>query len=170
VLNAGIGGNRVTDLASRWQEDVLDLKPDWLSVMVGINDVWRRFDDALDPDRVTIDRYERVYRELLTRTRPGLKGLVLMSPYLLEPDRDDPMRGQMDAYGRVVRRLAAEFEAVFVDVQGAFDRYLLHRPPQSLCNDRVHPNKTGHMIIAGAFLHAIEFDWTPAGRPVEATR
>lgn len=164
VLNTGINGNRVIDLASRWQTDVLALEPDWLSVLIGINDVWYQFDQALDPNQVTIERYERVYRRLLERTRPDLQGLVLMSPYLIEPNPNDPMRTRMDAYGQVVERLAYDFDAVFVDLQAAFDRYLAHRPPQTLCDDRVHPNKTGHMIIARAFLAAVGADQVQADK------
>lgn len=159
VLNTGIGGNTVIDLEARWQADVLDLKPDWLSVMVGINDVWQQFDSQPDPNQVTIDQYEATYRKLLEQTHQGLKGLVLMTPYLIEPNLSDPMRQLMDAYGMVVERLAREFDAVFVNVQKAFDLYLAHRPAQSLCGDRVHPNKTGHMIIAKSFLTDIQFDW-----------
>ena len=157
ILNTGVSGNRVTDLAARWQRDVLDLEPDWLSVMIGINDVWRQFDRPLNPVQVAIERYEAVYRELLEQTRAGLKGLVLMTPYFLESNRADAMREQMDAYGKVVERLARDFDAVFVDVQAAFDRYLEYRPTQSLCGDRVHPNTVGHMIIAQAFLSAVGF-------------
>ena len=155
VLNTGISGNRVIDLAARWQTDVLDLRPDWLSVMIGINDVWRQFDDALNPEQVGIDRYESVYRDLLKKTRPVLSGLVLMTPFFIEANKTDPMRAMMDQYGRVVARLAGEFDAVFVDTQAAFDAYLAHRPTQSLCGDRVHPNKTGHTLLAMAFLKAV---------------
>ena len=158
VLNTGGSGNRVTDLAARWQTDVLDLTPDWLSIMIGINDVWRQFDDYLNPDQVTIDQYETVYRNLLEQTRKNLKGLVLMTPYYLETSLSDPMRKRMDEYSAVVKKLAGEFNAVFVDVQSAFDKYLAHRPTQSLCGDRVHPNKSGHMIIARSFLTSIGFD------------
>lgn len=156
VLNTGINGNRVIDLEMRWQTDVLDLAPDWLSVMIGINDVWRQFDNQHDPDQVTIERYETTYRKLLEQTRQGLNGLILMTPYLIEPRLSDCMRERMDAYGMVVEQLACEFDAVFVNVQAAFDLYLTHRPAQSLCDDRVHPNKTGHMIIALSFLTAIQ--------------
>ncbi len=106
VLNTGIGGNRVPDLADRWRTDVLDLVPDWLSILIGINDVWRQFDRAEDPNQVPVARFERVYRELLEQTRPGLRGLILMTPFFIEPDRTDPMRARMDAYGAVVRALA----------------------------------------------------------------
>lgn len=156
VLNTGISGNRIIDLESRWRQDVLELKPDWLSVMIGINDVWRQFDRIHDSHPVTLERYEEIYRRLLERTRPEVKGLILMTPYYIETHRADPMREKMDAYGRVVERLSQSFDAVFVDLQDAFDSYLRYRPTQSLCGDRVHPNKTGHMLIAKAFLAAID--------------
>ncbi len=92
--------------------------------MIGINDVWRQFDSELNPDQVSVERYERVYRTLLERTRPALRGLVLGTPYFLELNRDEPMRKRMDAYGAVVARLAKDYDALFVDVQAAFDRYL----------------------------------------------
>lgn len=157
VLNTGINGNRVIDLERRWKKDVLGLKPDWLSVMIGINDVWRQFDSPYEREQVDIEHYENVYRKLLTQTRSEIGGLVLMSPYLVEPNLDDPMRVKMAAYGKIVKQLAAEFDAILVDVQAAFDDYLLHQPPRSLCDDRVHPNAIGHMIITKAFLTAIEF-------------
>ena len=146
------------DLKARWQSDVIDLCPDWLSVMIGINDVWRQFDSEFETNQVDIKQYESVYREILGEVRPHLDGLVLMTPYFIEANKKDPMRMRMDDYGKVVKKLAKEFDAVFVDVQSAFDRYLKYRPTQSLCGDRVHPNKTGHMIIAIAFLKAIGFE------------
>ena len=155
VLNTGISGNRVTDLEARWQNDVLDLEPNWLSVMVGINDVWRQFDAEPGAEQVEPELYELVYRRVLARTRPQLDGLVLMTPYFLETNREDPMRLKMDAYGTITKRLAVEFDAIFVDTQAAFDRYLVHQPTESLCEDRVHPNGLGHMILARAFLNAL---------------
>ena len=69
------------------------------------------------------------------------------------------MRRQMDAYGEVVKELAAKHEALLGDTQERFDRYLQHNPSQTLCGDRVHPNRKGHSIIASAFLDAIDFTW-----------
>ena len=155
VLNTGISGNRVTDLEARWQSDVLDLEPNWLSVMIGINDVWRQFDSEPGAEQVEPEQYELVYRSLLAKTRSQLDGLVLMTPYFLETNREDPMRLKMDAYGTITKRLAAEFDAICVDTQAAFDRYLVHQPTESLCEDRVHPNGLGHMILARAFLNAL---------------
>ena len=155
VLNTGISGNRVTDLEARWQTDVLDLEPNWLSVMVGINDVWRQFDAEPGTKQVEPEQYELVYRSVLAKTRPQLDGLVLMTPYFLERNREDPMRVKMDAYGAITKKLAVEFDAISVDTQLAFDHYLRHQPTESLCTDRVHPNGVGHMIIARAFLSAV---------------
>lgn len=155
VLNTGISGNRVTDLEARWKSDVLDLEPNWLSLMIGINDVWRQFDAEPGAEQVEPEQYELVYRSVLAKTRPQLDGLVLMTPYFLETNREDPMRVKMDAYGAITKKLAADFDAISVDTQAAFDHYLAHQPTQSLCADRVHPNGVGHMILARAFLSAV---------------
>ena len=155
VLNTGVSGNRVTELEARWQSDVLDLEPNWLSVMIGINDVWRQFDSEQGAEQVEPAQYELVYRSLLTKTRSQLDGLVLMTPYFLETNREDPMRLKMDAYGTITKKLAVEFDAISVDTQAAFDYYLAHQPTESLCVDRVHPNGLGHMILARAFLNAL---------------
>ncbi len=162
VLNTGISGNRVDHLAARWQTDILNHKPDWLSILIGINDVWRQFDNLNNADQVDIGRFQTTYRSLLEQARPQLKGIVLMAPFYIEANVADPMRAQMDRYSDVVEKLAGEFDAVFVNLQAAYDRFLAHRPTQSLCGDRVHPNQSGHMIIAKAFLTAIEFDWNGA--------
>ena len=159
VLNTGISGNRVTDLESRWQSDVLDLEPSWLSVMIGINDVWRQFDSESGAEQVEPEKYELIYRSVLVRTRPQLDGLILMTPYFLEKNRKDPMRVKMDVYGAITKKLAVEFDAISVDTQAAFDRYLAHQPTESLCKDRVHPNGLGHMILAHAFLSALGVSW-----------
>lgn len=155
VLNTGISGNRVTDLEARWQSDVLDLEPNWLSLMIGINDVWRQFDAEPGAEQVEPEQYELVYRSVLAKTRPQLDGLVLMTPYFLETNREDPMRVKMDTYGAITKKLAADFDAISVDTQAAFDHYLAHQPTQSLCADRVHPNGVGHIILARAFLSAV---------------
>lgn len=160
IINMGISGNTVRDLRMRWQTDVLDLQPDWLSIMIGINDVWRQIKSHLQTEQhVLIDEYERTLRELVSITRPGLKGLLLMSPYFIEPNRTDAMRAMMDRYGRVVEHIASRHDALFVDTQAAFDAVLEHLHAMALAVDRVHPGLTGHMVLARAFLNAIGFTW-----------
>jgi lysophospholipase L1-like esterase len=160
VVNMGISGNTVLDLKERWETDVLELQPDWLSIMIGINDVWRQFDTPFQTEKhVDIVTYERELRELVQRTKPQLKGLVLMTPFYIEPNRQDAMRARMDEYGAVVKRIAADVGAVFVDTQAAFAPVLEHKYPGALCWDRVHPAMPGHMTLAKAFLDAIGFSW-----------
>jgi len=160
VMNLGIGGSTVRDLKIRWQRDVLDLQPDWLSIMIGINDVWRQFDCAKIPAlHVSIEEFEQTLNDLVSRVRPGLKGLVMMTPYFVEANRQDAMRAKMDRYGAVVRSLAQKHDAIFIDTQAAFDEALTVYHPVNLACDRVHPNNVGHMIITRAFLKAIDFAW-----------
>lgn len=159
MLNTGISGNRIPDLKARWQSDVLDLKPDWLSVMIGINDVWRQFDSPGRPGQVSLDRYVTIYRQLLEQTKPLVEGIVLMSPYYIEKNPEDDMRRLMDRYGQAVKQLAEEYNTEFVDVQAAFDAFLVHNPTQALCGDRVHSNTIGHMLIARAFMQTMGFTW-----------
>jgi lysophospholipase L1-like esterase len=155
ILNTGISGNRICDLKSRWESDVLALKPDWLAVMIGINDVWRQFDSPLEERQVHIEEFESTMDELIDAAQPLLTGLVLLTPYFIESNTDDPMRAKMDTYGNVVKKMADKHAAVLVDTQQAFDAFLAHRRSQELCGDRVHPNAVGHMILARAFLDAM---------------
>lgn len=160
VINTGISGNTVIDLAERWQTDVLELEPTWLSIMIGINDVWREFDSPYQFERhVGIEEYESTLRELVKQTLPKVKGLVLMSPYYIEPCEQDAMRQKMDQYRQVVRQIASEYNTVYVDTQAAFEKVLEHLYPGAIAADRVHPNPIGHMVIARAFLDAIGFKW-----------
>ncbi|GGD75494.1 SGNH/GDSL hydrolase family protein [Paenibacillus nasutitermitis] len=160
VVNVGSSGNNVRNLKDRWQTDVIDLKPDWLSIMIGINDVWRQFDvPTMTETHVYLEEYEQTLEELVIRTKPSLKGLVLMSPFYIEPNPQDAMRETMDRYGEAVRRIAGKHNAVFVDTQAAFNRVLEHIYPATLAWDRVHPSQAGHTVLARAFLQGIGFDY-----------
>ena len=155
VMNMGTDGNTVRDLARRWDADVLALEPDWLAVMIGINDVWRQFDGADPSAAVRLDEYWDVYSGLLARTRPVLKGLVLMTPYYVQADRGDRMRVMMDEYGLVVKDLASRHAALLVDTQAAIDRVLTRSDYKAIAPDRVHPTPMGHEILAYAFVRAV---------------
>jgi len=158
VINMGISGNTVRDLKNRWQTDVIALKPDWLSIMIGINDVWRQFDLPLQKEiHVGPEEYAATLDELVGKTLPVVKGLVLMTPYYIEPNRQDAMRARMDEYGRLVKKIADKHGTVFVDTQAALDKILKHVYPATLAWDRVHPTAVGHMVLARAFLASVGF-------------
>ncbi|OIJ21469.1 GDSL family lipase [Anaerobacillus alkalidiazotrophicus] len=160
IVNKGVNGNTVRDLEKRWKTDVLKQQPDWLSIMIGINDVWRQYDTPFIKDwHVYIDEYEETLRKLIKETSPHVKGIVLMAPFYIESNEQDAMRRAMDQYGLVVKQIAEEFNCIFVDTQAAFNDILRNLYSSSLAWDRVHPTATGHMILARAFLREINFDW-----------
>lgn len=160
VVNMGCSGNTVRDLASRWDADVVAHKPDWLAVMIGINDVWRQFDLPRQGEKaVPLDEYRATLDELVGRTRPILSGLVLMTPYFIETNRDDAMRVRMDEYGAAVKDVAHRHRAIVVDTQAAFDRLLAHQHSAAIAWDRIHPNHLGHAALARAFLEGVQFAW-----------
>ena len=159
VVNMGISGNQARDLEARWQTDVMDQHPDWVSVLIGINDVWRQFDSPeMKEEHVSPEDYEACYERLITRTLPHVKGMVLMTPYFMEPNRQDPMRARMNEYGAIVKKLADKYHLIFVDLQDGWDKLFQHMHPCSIAWDRIHPNQTGHMYIAKQFLDAVGFE------------
>lgn len=156
IVNMGTSGHTVLDLKARWQTDVLDLKPDWLSIMIGVNDVWRQFDLPRQNEIHVLPKvYEKTLNDLAGKTRPKLKGLIMLAPFYLEPNRDDAMRTRMDEYGAIVKKIAAKHRAIFIDTQAEFDAVLKHMHSNAIAWDRVHPNIIGHAVIARAFMNAI---------------
>ncbi len=159
VVNMGIGGNQVRDLKARWQTDVMDRKPDWVSVLIGINDVWRQFDSPQMPEtHVPPEEFEETYEKLILTTLPHVKGMILMAPYYMEPNRQDAMRARMDEYGAIVRKLAEKHGLTFVDLQTGWDKLFRYMHSTNIAWDRVHPNQTGCMYIAKQFLAAVGAD------------
>jgi lysophospholipase L1-like esterase len=159
TLNMGVAGDTVRDLAARWNSDVLLLRPSWLSVMIGINDVWQHFDSFGVGVPITLDEFVRSLDHLVRQPRQSLDGLVLMTPYYLEGDRNDPMRSLMDEFGEAVRKVALTHNAILVDTQEAFEQIVPGLDPYGLASDKVHVSEVGHMIIARAFLKGIGVDW-----------
>jgi len=155
-FNHGISGNTVRDLDGRWESDVIDVKPDWLSVMIGINDIWRFFEDQPD-EAVPIDEYEETLRRLLKRAVDGTGcRLILADPYIIEADQEEPQLVQTRRYCEVVARAAKEFGALHVQTQAAYDRALATTRATDWADDRIHPNLPGHAVIAQAFLDVLE--------------
>ncbi len=102
IFNEGISGNTIRDLAQRWTTDVINHRPHWVSIMIGINDVWRwmsgRYSEA-----VSLDEYHETYKHLLERTASEIQAkLILLQPFLVEPTAQDPFRSRLEPYIAVV--------------------------------------------------------------------
>lgn len=158
IINMGNAGDNIRNIESRWQNDVMDLKPDWVSILVGANDVWRQFDSPLLTEQhVFVPEYEERLERLIVQTMPKVKGMVLIAPYYIEPNREDKMRKTMDSYNSTVKTLAVKYKLPCVDLQEYFDKALEDGHPNQFSWDRVHPNLAGHMLIAKAILDKIGF-------------
>ena len=104
------------------------------------------------------ENFREGYERLITRTLPLVKGMILMTPYFMEPNKADPMRARMDVFGGIVKSLGEKYHIRVVDLQEGWDKLFVHMHPCSIAWDRIHPNQTGCMYIAKQFLDAVGFD------------
>ena len=155
-VNTGIGGNRTTHLTERWQPDVIDHRPDRLSIKIGINDLHSVLRG--DPDAVPTDRYKRNYDEILSATRQAL-GRDSRPPHnpVLHLDQHG-RRGRgtvlrmIPQYIEVVEEMSAKYDTLLLNLHDVFQEHLKYRPPSTFCAEPVHPNHTGHVVIANALM------------------
>ncbi|MFS0837995.1 SGNH/GDSL hydrolase family protein [Paenibacillus sp. 1P03SA] len=153
-LNRGISGSRVRDLQARWETDCLELKPGVVSIYVGVNDTWRRYDRS---DPTSAEAFVAGYRDILDRTAEGLPGvrLMLIEPFVL-PVPEDRRRWREDLDPKIhgVRDLAREYGTAYVPLDGLFAQASAKAPCAYWAPDGVHPSPAGHALIADAWLKA----------------
>ena len=155
-VNRGIGGDRVPDLTRRWDVDTLEIKPNLLSILVGINDTL-----YAGPEGETVEEYEQGYDRLLARTLKELPGvrIVLGQPFLLPVGKHrasyDAEMAEVRKRQAVVQRLAAKYHLTLVLYQGAFDAACRKAPPEQWSWDGVHPTYAGHWLMMQTWLSAL---------------
>jgi len=154
MYNRGISGNRVVDLYARWKRDALNLKPDILSILIGVNDTWHEYPGQ---NGVEVPRYAQFYRMLLEWTKQVLPEtkLVLLEPFVLPFGAVQPnWIPEMDARRAVVKELAGEFKAIFIPTQSILNDALKRAPQEYWLKDGVHPTTAGHALISQAWIEA----------------
>lgn len=153
-INRGISGNRVKDLASRWDEDCIALKPDMVSILIGVNDCWRRY-DANDP--TSAEEFENTYRSILKRVKDELDAkIILCEPFVLPVVKEQwEWREDIDPKIAKVRMLAQEFNALYVPLDGLFARAASYGNRKKWVKDGVHPTPSGHALIAKSWMETI---------------
>lgn len=160
VTNSGISGNTSRNLLERFDRDVVSLKPDWVSICIGINDVWRQFDSpSITDGHVLPDEYESNLRKMIESVKDNVKGIFLLSPYYMEPNNEDAMRARMDEYVAICAKLAKKYGCIYIDFQKLYENFCKIRHSTSIAWDRVHPNQVGATLMAREFLKHCDFDY-----------
>ncbi|QDU58554.1 SGNH/GDSL hydrolase family protein [Aeoliella mucimassa] len=155
IYNRGISGNKVNQLAARWQEDCFDLKPDVLSILIGVNDIWHHLNDDLEK---MLEVYGNDYQELLTRTKAELPEtkLVLCEPFVLRCGAvNDKWFPAFDNFRAAAKQMAEEFDTIWVPYQTMFDEAVKLAPPAHWAGDGVHPSAAGAALMAHGWMTAV---------------
>lgn len=155
IYNRGISGNKVHQLAERWQQDCLDLKPNVLSVLIGVNDIWHGLNGQYDG---TVETYRDDYRKLLERTKqelPEVK-LVVCEPFVLRCGAvTDKWFPEFDKYRAAAKEISDEFATVWVPFQTMFDDAVKLAPPEHWAGDGVHPSPAGNALMAYTWMKCV---------------
>ncbi len=151
-INTGIGGNRITDLKNRWEADAMAHKPDWLSIKIGINDLHSYLRG--DPNGVSPEIYAEVFEYLMEETTKRLKcPIILIEPFYMSRDTSgQTFQSQvldiLPKYLETVHKMSKKYGTRLVKTHDMFQNQLLYRDPSVFCQEPVHPNQTGHLLIA----------------------
>ncbi len=155
VINRGISGNRTWDLLDRWDKDCVKLNPDYVSLLIGVNDTWRRYDSGMV---TTAEEYEANMRTLLNRIKTETSAkIILLNIFLLDvtPDKAQ-MRPDLLEKQEVIYRLAKEYDVTFIDLSKIFDKMVADGTAmEEISADGVHPTDFGHTVIAEQWLKAV---------------
>jgi lysophospholipase L1-like esterase len=161
-VNRGHSGNTVADLAARWQRDTIDLRPDVLSILIGVNDVWRSLRERRD---IPFAQVESTYDKLLSDTLTALPNvkIVLGEPFI-EPGFEnkaewDRWEAEIQKMRGIVERLAAKYGLPMVHYQRMFDEACRRAPPDYWIFDGVHPLYAGHQLMADEWLRTVSRAW-----------
>lgn len=148
-LNSAISGNTTKMLLDRFDTDILAYNPDYVFMMIGVNDVWRHFDGArftevlIYPEETAANMEKMILKTLEKGAKP-----VIISPYFLDRNHEDPMRKMVDEINVYYKQLAEKYHIGYIDVQAKFDEYLKTGSSYILSADRVHPKTVGISLIA----------------------
>lgn len=155
VINRGISGNRTWDLLERWDKDCIAIKPDYFSLLIGVNDTWRRYDSGMI---TTAEEYEANMRTLLDRVVKETNAkIILLNIFLLDvtPDKAQ-MRPDLVEKQEVISRLVRDYDVTYIDIQKKFDEMVAAGTPMTdLSEDGVHPTDFGHSVIAAEWIKSV---------------
>lgn len=155
IINRGISGNRAIDLVNRWQEDCIALKPDYVSILIGVNDTWRKYDSN---DETPADLFRERLKTILEDTLKNTTAqIILLNPFLLDVNENiTKMREDLYPKQEAVAELAKEYGTKFIDLDKIFKDASKKYSPSYFSLDGVHPSFAGHALIADEWLKAYD--------------
>lgn len=154
--NRAVSGDRSTEVLARWRVDALAERPDAISLMVGVNDVWRMRGEWSGQTFVPADAYRANLESMAAQARQaGIRTLILASPTTIAEEHDTSLSAHLDERAAIVRELASRFGAVYVPARETFVRALRTRPEVRWTHDGCHPTQAGHALIAGTWLESV---------------
>ncbi len=162
VLNRGIGGNRIVDLYARIKQDIINLKPDILSILIGVNDIWH---ELVFQNGVPADKFFKIYSMLIEEIKAALPDtkIIILEPFVLKASATEEhweeFRTQVPVMAAKAREIADKYGLPFVELQNKFDKALQFQPEAYWLEDGVHPSAAGHELIAREWMkvfHEIE--------------
>ena len=165
-INRGISGNRIVDVYARIKRDIINLKPDYMSLLIGVNDVWHEFGPT--HNGVATDKFEKIYTMLIEEIKEALPDikLIILEPFVLKgtatttndefPDLYPLFRADVLDKAAATKRVAKKFGIPFISLQDKFDALYNPEKPDYWLIDGVHPNAAGHMLIAKEWVKVFE--------------
>ena len=154
-LNRGVSGNRVRDLKNRWKKDCLNLKPNVVSILIGVNDTMGRY---FWNSRTSMEEFENDYRMILQQTKDFLSAkIVLLEPFMLSfAQKQYVLQEDLKSRVEITRKLSKEFGTYLVPLKSVFEDAEKTREPSFWSNDGIHPTLVGHALIAQNWLKTID--------------
>ena len=157
IYNKGISGNKVYQLAERWDKDCLELKPDVLSILIGVNDIWHKLNGNYNG---TVEIYRNDYIALLERTKKALPNvkLIICEPFAVKGVKavDETWYPEFFDYQKAAKDIAKQFGATFIPFQSVYDEAVKRAPGSYWTGDGVHPSLAGAQLMAKAWMKALE--------------
>ncbi len=158
-INRGIGGNRIVDLYARIKNDIINVKPDVMSILIGVNDVWHEVNYK---NGVCAEKFEKIYDMLISEILeelPNLK-IMIMEPFVLKSSATeatwDYFSTEVAKRSAAAKRIAQKYNLTFVPLQEKFDEMVAKQPEPYWTSEGVHPSYAGHELIAREWIKAFE--------------
>ena len=159
-INRGISGNRVVDVYARIKKDIINIKPDVMSILIGVNDVWHEFQES--PYGVSADKYYKIYDMLIEEVKNALPDIkiMIMEPFVLKAcateEKWDCFNSEVKKRAEMAKKIAEKYNLPFISLQDGFDKLSKNNDESYWLSDGVHPTAMGHEYIKRQWIKAFE--------------